>query len=438
MYRTPGTAPDAPYVLWLTETARAFNVSIDASFSSDLWGLAEHVITAYPPSPIAGYILCSLSDGSVNAAIALGTVLGGIAVTEDNAARAKALHLPALADVRGRSLEWVLAALGPGNFSSRVTLIQDPQKTGMADVAIAMRALAWYPAKSADEPLAQRVWGSLSPPFVALGWGPDEKTTVATASAHGGAVLASDWASNLDVLSAFDLPAFSSPPAAAAAAAPAAPGVHTAAFLMSDGDNAQFILGPFAQDQAHFGSPDRGKVPMGWTLPPALVELAPVALRYFYAHASGADDFVGGVSGAAYYYPDVAAAQAGPAAAASLVNLSQSYLASAGFRTLNILASADGLLSKDIAAAFLQAPTLDAIFHYPYSDYAGDHGAVEFVGGKPVIGGRFCLWGDGSGPNKDLKNVTQAAQALVGASRDATSAGGYSLIRACALCLRCV
>jgi hypothetical protein len=420
MYRVPGATSD--YALWLSETARLFNVTVNASWGSDFWGLLASLSS---PSPIKGYVLTDLTDGSVNAALALCTVLGGVAVTAENEARARQSSLPLLADARGHGLDWVLANVVPGgNFSARVTMIQAPSKTGMSDVAIAMRALPWFPATNASEPLAQRVWGALAPPFFALGWGPDEKTTVTEASRHGGAVIASDWASNLDVLASFDLPAFSPPPPPPLRAPRAPPGaVHTAAFLMSDGDNAQFVLGGFATSGSFWGSPDRGRVPMGWTMPGALADLAPAALRYFYATASGSDSFVAGVSGAAYFYPDAAAA-AGQLA--PLAELTREYAAKAGLRVANVMTAADGVLPAAIAEAYLSGGEFDALVHYPYSDYAGDHGAISFVGGKPVIGGRFSLWGDGT-QGADFKNVEQAALALALAKRDPTTQDGYSL-----------
>jgi hypothetical protein len=38
------------------------------------------------------------------------------------------------------------------------------------------------------------------------------------------------------------------------------------AFLMTDGDNIQWLLGPFSTSPSWFASPDRGLVPLGWTV----------------------------------------------------------------------------------------------------------------------------------------------------------------------------
>ena len=61
---------------------------------------------------------------------------------------------------------------------------------------------------------------------------------------------------------------------------------------MTDGDNVQWLLGPFASSTSWFGSPDRGKVNLGWTVSPAMAEIAPNVLQYFYDHAKPGVDNV--------------------------------------------------------------------------------------------------------------------------------------------------
>lgn len=56
-------------------------------------------------------------------------------------------------------------------------------------------------------------------------------------------------------------------------------------------------------------------------------------------------------------------------------------------------------------------------------------GAISWAGGKPVIGGRFNLWGNGSDPSgPTFCNVTQLTAALLAQPRDGGSAAGYSLV----------
>jgi hypothetical protein len=120
----------------------------------------------------------------------------------------------------------------------------------MGDYAIAVGALQWW-QDDITFPLAQLVWDSMRPPFIMTGWGPDEYGTVTRVSQAGGAVVASNWASDLDVFTNFDIPAFFQKAAPPPSPPPTA--VHTACLLMSDGDNVQWLLDGFATEAQWFG-----------------------------------------------------------------------------------------------------------------------------------------------------------------------------------------
>ena len=56
----------------------------------------------------------------------------------------------------------------------------------------------------------------------------------------------------------------------------------------------------------YFNNPARGRFNMGWALCPALADLAPSVLRWYFDNSSNAparDFFVAGPSGTAYLYP---------------------------------------------------------------------------------------------------------------------------------------
>jgi hypothetical protein len=72
-------------------------------------------------------------------------------------------------------------------------------------------------------------------------------------------------------------------------------------FLMSDGDNTDYVT-HFMRER--WAAPERGALPVGWGLPPALSEAAPTMLEYYYTTATANDSFVAGSSGAAILYPD--------------------------------------------------------------------------------------------------------------------------------------
>jgi len=71
-------------------------------------------------------------------------------------------------------------------------------------------------------------------------------------------------------------------------------------FVMSDGDNVCYNMGSMV---TRWNDPARGSVPIGWTLSPFLVDLAPAVLDYFYSSRSGLDYFVAPPSGTGYIFP---------------------------------------------------------------------------------------------------------------------------------------
>ena len=356
MYRLDG----ADTSLWLNATAALFGVQPDAATCPAGAGAAACLLRHFA-AQLTGYVL--VDANSTNLGVMAGVARRAVSVSAANEATAQAAGLPLLYDLRGRDLVWALAEFGgAGVFSARVSVLQDPSKTKcMSDFAIATGALQWWTA-DAESVEALLVLASLAPPFAVLGWGPDEFRTVRAVSRAGGAVVASDWASNLDLHSSFDLPQFVQqqrrlpppPPPRAAAAA-----VHTVAFLMSDGDNVQFLLNSFATGAAWWASPARGQVPMGWTISPSLVDLAPVVAKYIYDSASPQDDLVAGVSGWGYAYPDT---QTAPRAAAAATRTGAD-MHKADMRLVNVLGAGEGYAAATVEPLLAQAE-VDAVLWY--------------------------------------------------------------------------
>ncbi|GAB4331990.1 MAG: hypothetical protein Kow0069_39490 [Promethearchaeota archaeon] len=131
--------------------------------------------------------------------------------------------------------------------------------------------------------------------------GANEAVVVGLISKANKYLVPSDWASNLDFLSRMRLPAGhqfgqAAPATGEVAAAPAEKVYVTAAW--SDGDNLQYLQN-FMRDEL-WDSPERGRVPTGWTINPSLYQLAPYLLKYYYESATANDYFVAGLSGKGY------------------------------------------------------------------------------------------------------------------------------------------
>jgi len=249
-----------------------------------------------------------------------------------------------------------------------------------------------------------------------FGWGPSENILVNLSSVFGVFVHASDWAENLSFLSNMQVAHLQQQPEPLPA--PPKQNAHTICFLMTDGDNLQWILNSFATSAAWFGSPQRGAVPVGWTLSPALAELAPTVLQAIYNNctrtAGGSDTIVASPSGLGYCYPDTYANVTAFAA------LTDSFLNKANMTGIvNIIGNNP---DSKYLVPYLQQPSIAAIFYYLYENYAGLDGSISFVNNKPIIGARWQLW-----PGV-FDNTTSLIAKINAAPRNISSALSYSLI----------
>mmetsp|Transcript_14856 Transcript_14856/g.30347 ORF Transcript_14856/g.30347 Transcript_14856/m.30347 type:complete len:281 (+) Transcript_14856:269-1111(+) len=196
---------------------------------------------------------------------------------------------------------------------------------------------------------------------------------------------------------------------------------HTVCFVMSDGDNVQWILNDWSAEKGANGwwaSAERGNVKMGWTLSPSLAALAPAALQWIMAGATENDQLIAGPSGATYAFvndfPDTHTFKA-------FAEESSYLMGKAGMRIVNVLNDEGFAETVDV---MLAEEDIDAVFLYEYNGYSELGGAISFVGGKPVIGGRFNLW------SPDFYDVDDLVDALKGLPNmdDVTSSDGYTLI----------
>jgi len=81
---------------------------------------------------------------------------------------------------------------------------------------------------------------------------------------------------------------------------PAQPPKKYISFTMSDGDNLQYNQHRMAQ---LWQDPVRGTIPIGWTISPTLVRVAPALAAYYTRMATPNDELVVGPSGAGYILP---------------------------------------------------------------------------------------------------------------------------------------
>jgi len=387
-----------------------------------------------------GYVLVNLSSAdSVSAAVtyAAGASKAPLIADEASVALLADLGLHQIFDAREADFLQVLSLASTHglSWSTKQSVVQEMSKAWvLADYCIAQRAVMLATPTPSDDTtnmLVDKAMDHLRPPFAVLGWW-DEYGIVSRASKRGGMVLASDWAHSLAATSTLSLPALQQkrPEQQAAAASSPQAAKHRVAFLMSDGDNVQWMINAFDQDK-WYGSKRRGSLPVGWTLPPSLLDLAPMVAKTYYDAQTEQDTFVAGVSGAGTAYPDLMTAEQ----SADFGELTAAMLRRADMRVLNIMSGDDRIgqsgwynatTHEAIAAA---APDLRGILWWPYQGYANLAGSIHFSrSGLPVIGGRWAFWAPGNDNLREVGSAEDLAAKLNAGVRDASSADGYSVI----------
>jgi hypothetical protein len=336
-----------------------------------------------------GMVLGSVGDESINRATSVAAATRALVVDVSLAARPEFAGLPVVADARVLSDAELWERFGP-RFLRGHAVHQAPRKTlHLRDLAVSMGLLTFHDV-SADE-RTRRV-RELGPGTRVFGWGEDELRFVREVSRGGGAVLPADWSLNLSALRHLPAKAEHDPtPRVPRKPSPLKPGERVVAFVVTDGDNLQWIGGGFVDNPGFWASPHRGKFAVTWEMAPSLTEFAPRVLEHLRRTASPLDDFVCGPSGFGYQFPRHvpdrrdAARRTGLAAEA------------AGMPWVTVLDDGGG---PDRVAEWLERPEIAGVLHKDYAPYNGHKGAVAWHSGKPAVGYRFLLWeskrGDGT------------------------------------------
>jgi hypothetical protein len=394
------------------------------------------------PCSGCSFALANLGDNSTSAALSFAAASEDTLVaTPANAATLVSAGIAQAVDLRDKADDALWAANNPDLiFNDKVSVLQSPaSSTALSDLAVKCRALVWFgngDCKTSE--LSPLALDRLTPggDAVVIGWGggdDPEWGCVHAATAHGTAgVIAADWAVNIAALHSLEqdmaLPSVTPSeqdeqdeqdvalPAPSATDTPK----HTVSFLMSDGDNVQWVLNAWGAPEPDnwYNSPDRGKLAMGWTMSPSLAVLAPTAMNNIYARKTDGDEFVAGPSGAAYTFPNDFPT---PDSAASNAAESSFLMSKSGLSIVNVIA--DEGAPQDMGYLLKEA-AIEAVFMYQFNGYSNLEGAIEFVNEKPVIGGRYSLW------SPDFYDQNTLAEALMKLPNltDGTSSDGYSLI----------
>ena len=356
---------------WVLEDLQKEGWTLETSTSP--WPLLETF-----RSRLRGFITCQLDDSSFNAATSLAGPRDAMVVDASLRQRMTDLGWTELFDARGLRESDVLERFRP-EFARGLAIHQPINKPlHLRDLAVAQRAFTFFDVT----PQQRREWiRSLGPRTRVFGWGLDERDFVGDVSAGGGVVIPADWALNLSALQHLRTPIPERP--RPAPPAPLRDEERVVCFVISDGDNVQWLLNGFVDAPGFWASPHRGRFAVTWELAPSLAEWAPRVLARLYRTATAADDFIAGPSGSGYYFPSLS-----PTALDQARATAQS-LAPAQLGLVTVL-NADGGL--DAADPVAEQPEISGVLYKDYAPYNRFRGTVRWHAGKPIVSYRHLLW----------------------------------------------
>jgi hypothetical protein len=331
-----------------------------------------------------------LADPAVPATVNVATTLAGLedaVVAEPD--RAERLGLPVLADLRGRfggsaaAYRWAVDRLWPRTTRRMLIGIDHDDPGFLRDYAVASRGFVLWaePGDRRDRALLRRLMAGMPPNSPYVGWWPSgvsgESRGTELASRHAVYVVPADFAHNLTVFGGVRVSS-----TAPAAPAPLSPEDRVyVTFTMTDGDNLQYC-------QHHmrrlWDLPERGRVPLNWTVSPLLRDAAPAILAYYRRTATPNDLLVAGPSGAGYAYPRVWPAADLPAFTRQTGEYARDLADPVVVNVLNRVRRADRDLSaRQVAAYARDVRPLGILQHWT------SRHRIRMVAGLPVATGRL-------------------------------------------------
>ncbi len=278
---------------WVLEELRQEGTTLREAES--IWALLEPFRTQ-----VQGFITCRIQDASLNAATSLAGLRDAVVADASIREHLQSLGFRELFDARGLDDAATFTRFGSG-FTRALAVHQPVNKPlHLRDYAVAHRAFTFFDSSEAQR---REIVRQLGPAAHVLGWGASEREFVGDISIGGGVVIPSDWALNLSALEHLTvaIPRRPVPPPAK----PLQEGERVVAFVVTDGDNVQWLLNGFVDSPGFWASPLRGQFAVTWELAPTLAQLAPRVLARLFRTVTVQDDFIAGPSGVGYYFPSL-------------------------------------------------------------------------------------------------------------------------------------
>ena len=375
---------------------------------------------------VAGVVLYSTKNGKnyVNLACSVASTLRAVPMTASVYRRwaRSGIDLPVLADLR--DLEYTSAVdiyqyfydNYWENCSHRVLVVQSPGFTfQMRDLASACGgAVVYLSCNSKDSKevkLFKKFLNDMTPgDSIVTGWYADQERELMTVCAGCGlSCVPSDYFSNPTVF-AQDIKAAVNP-------VPDMPELENKiyiAYYMSDGDNIQYDMHAM-RSYWNGSSSSRGKIAVNWTVSPALADIAPGMMNYYYSGATENECFVCGPSGMGYTMPiNTFGANTGTQfknmdSFSAYVRLTDRYLQKSGLRVVTIW---DNLSKSQREIYTSEAPYLYGLTVHNFTSdslNSGYTGVVNDMLIQQLTPGYFASNAEGTTPLTDISGAIKNA-----------------------------
>lgn len=396
IYTLNSSQPD--YQIWLDDLKSRFGILYENI--SDPWRLLD-IFKDY----IDGYVVYnneSLKDPSINNACSLAALSNCIAVDEIIQDKVRLYGITKIkGDCRNTDEKWAYDNLWNSGLSHSIIIQLSPGKvSALRDYGIMTKSLVFYEDKINDTTLRDKIFSSMDKDSICLGWGPDEFINISTLSKHGISMIAADWSYNLTVLSAFpSLPITQK----TVMNIPSTENVHNVTFIMSDGDNQQWDLGTNFGSHKWYGSPDKGKFNLGWSISPSLYYLAPTVFKLYYesaAHGSTNDYFIVPPSGNGYMYPS----KFDKNALGIYINRLNEYMKKVDEKYVAIIDDAS-FHNNELWGKFTDKSNIYGLFYLDYHKHDNYHGEIIWSNNKPIVSCRDLLWDSLESEEELVKNI---------------------------------
>lgn len=398
IYTLSSSEPD--YKIWLNDLNDNYGVSYKNI--SDPWALID-IFKSY----VDGYVLYnneSLKDPSINNACTLASLNNSLAIADSIENKVRSHGITNIkGDCRNTDKNWAYDNLWDSGLNHSIVIELSPEKdTSLRDYAIMTKSLIFYEDSIKDTSFRDKIFSSMECDSTCLGWGPDEFTNVSSCSKNGISMIAADWSYNLTVLSSFPSKPMTQK---ASLDIPNKENAHYVTFIISDGDNQQWTLGSNYSSPKWFGSKDRGKFNLGWSLSPSLYYLAPTVFNLYYKsayHGPTNDYFLVPPSGNGYIYPS----KFNEKALAPYINRLNTYMKEVDQKYIAIIDDAS-FYNIELWNKFTNKDNIKGLFYLDYHRHDNYHGEIIWSNNKPIVSCRDLLWASLENEDNLIKNINE-------------------------------